>query len=102
MSGGYDIDENRKKNRGTRQIILPGIDVEDLVNASIREKRFGYGETSYLLLFGELPGGGAAKRLRDTSGPAERIASHFYERYDHGQSLSEHHEPDGAEHPLHV
>ena len=32
-----------------------GIDVEDLVRGFIREKRFGYEETVYLLLFGTLP-----------------------------------------------
>ena len=52
---GYDIDENRKKIAVPGKLFYRGIDVEDLVNASIREKRFGYEETSYLLLFGELP-----------------------------------------------
>ena len=32
-----------------------GIDVEDIVAGFIAEKRFGYEETVYLLLFGELP-----------------------------------------------
>ncbi|MBQ3390047.1 MAG: citrate synthase [Firmicutes bacterium] len=32
-----------------------GINVKDIVNACIEEKRRGYEETSYLLLFGELP-----------------------------------------------
>ena len=52
---GYDIDENRKKIAVPGKLFYRGIDVEDLVNASIREKRFGYEETSYLLLFGDLP-----------------------------------------------
>lgn len=32
-----------------------GIDIEDLVAGSIREKRFGFEEVTYLLLFGDLP-----------------------------------------------
>lgn len=32
-----------------------GIDVEELVAGFLRENRFGFGETMYLLLFGELP-----------------------------------------------
>jgi len=32
-----------------------GYDVEDLVNGFISERRFGYEETAYLLLFGSLP-----------------------------------------------
>ena len=32
-----------------------GIDVEDLTSACVREKRHGFEETLYLLLFGELP-----------------------------------------------
>ena len=32
-----------------------GIDVEEIVGGFIREKRFGFEETAYLLLFGELP-----------------------------------------------
>lgn len=32
-----------------------GVDVEDIVNGFISEKRFGFEETTYLLLFGKLP-----------------------------------------------
>lgn len=59
---GYDIDENKKKIAIPGKLYYRGIDVEDLVNAAIREKRFGYEETSYLLLFGELPD---ERRLKD-------------------------------------
>lgn len=52
---GYDIDENNKKIAIPGKLYYRGIDTEDLVNAAIRENRFGYEETSYLLLFGELP-----------------------------------------------
>ncbi len=32
-----------------------GIDIEEIVGGSIREKRFGFEEVTYLLLFGDLP-----------------------------------------------
>ena len=32
-----------------------GIDIEDIVKGFIEEDRFGFEETAYLLLFGELP-----------------------------------------------
>ena len=37
------------------KLFYRGINVEDIVAGFIKEKRFGYEETAYLLLFGELP-----------------------------------------------
>ena len=37
------------------KLIYRGIDVEELVDGFVREKRFGFEETAYLLLFGTLP-----------------------------------------------
>lgn len=37
------------------KLYYQGVDIEDIVGGFIREKRFGYEETLYLLLFGELP-----------------------------------------------
>lgn len=37
------------------KLFYHGVDVEDLVNGFIKEKRFGFEETVYLLLFGKLP-----------------------------------------------
>ena len=37
------------------QLIYRGIDIEDIVNGFMSEERFGFEETSYLLLFGSLP-----------------------------------------------
>ena len=37
------------------KLYYQGINVQDLVNGFIKEKRFGFEETVYLLLFGELP-----------------------------------------------
>ena len=32
-----------------------GLDVEDIVDGFIKDKRFGFEETIYILLFGEMP-----------------------------------------------
>lgn len=52
---GYRIDENNVKQPDEGRLYYRGIDVADIVDNCIREGRFGYEETSYLLLFGELP-----------------------------------------------
>ncbi|TAH59651.1 MAG: citrate/2-methylcitrate synthase, partial [Gottschalkiaceae bacterium] len=37
------------------KLIYRGIDIEDLVNGFLKDDKFGFEETSYLLLFGRLP-----------------------------------------------
>jgi citrate synthase len=51
---GYIIDEGEKIPVDGK-LYYRGIDVEDLVRYAAEEKRFGFEETVYLLLFGELP-----------------------------------------------
>ena len=46
---------NGEKVPAEGKLYYRGIDVEDLVNNCLAENRFGYEETSYLLLFGHLP-----------------------------------------------
>lgn len=45
-----NVDEN-----GHGKLFYRGIDVEDIVNGFIKEKRYGFEETIYLLLFGKMP-----------------------------------------------
>ncbi|MBE6032180.1 MAG: citrate/2-methylcitrate synthase [Clostridiales bacterium] len=52
---GHDKDENGEKIAIPGKLYYRGIDVEDIVNNCLKEDRFGYEETAYLLLFGELP-----------------------------------------------
>lgn len=51
---GYKV-ENDKKVPIEGRLLYRGIDVQDIVRSCIKENRYGYEETSYLLLFGELP-----------------------------------------------
>lgn len=52
---GYEVNEKNEKVAIDGKLFYRGIDVEDIVNTCIAENRFGYEETSYLLLFGKLP-----------------------------------------------
>ncbi|MDX9867725.1 MAG: citrate/2-methylcitrate synthase [Kiritimatiellia bacterium] len=51
---GYVISESEKVSV-PGQLFYRGINVNDLVEGFQREKRFGFEESAYLLLFGELP-----------------------------------------------
>lgn len=44
-------------NHGKGKLYYRGIDVEEIVAGFVREKRFGFEETVYLLLFGNMPSG---------------------------------------------
>lgn len=52
---GYEINDKNEKVSIPGKLFYRGIDVEDLVNNCLSENRFGYEETSYLLLLGQLP-----------------------------------------------
>ena len=58
-----DTDPNDgMENHGDGKLYYRGIDVEDIVAGFIKEKRFGFEETVYLLLFGSMP---SEKELAD-------------------------------------
>ena len=50
-----DIDENGNEIPCEGRLCYRGINVKDLVNGFMRDDRFGFEETVYLLLFSELP-----------------------------------------------
>ena len=52
---GYSVNEQNQRVPSEGKLYYRGYDVEDLVNNCLAEDRFGYEETSYLLLFGKLP-----------------------------------------------
>ena len=51
---GYDLKDGKKIPRKGR-LFYRGVSIEDLIQSCIREDRFGFEETVYLLLFGQLP-----------------------------------------------
>jgi len=52
---GYEVNEKNEKIAIEGKLYYRGYDVEALINNCMAENRFGFEETSYLLLFGELP-----------------------------------------------
>lgn len=52
---GYRINEHNEKVPDEGKLFYRGISVADIVEHCLQNNRFGYEETSYLLLFGELP-----------------------------------------------
>lgn len=54
-----------------------GVDIEDLVGGFIREKRFGFEEAAYLLMFGELPSSEALSKFQKLLGEYRSLPTSF-------------------------
>jgi len=75
---GYMISESEKVSvQG--QLLYRGIDVNDLVQGFQGEKRFGFEECAYLLLFGELPTADQLKGWNELLGSYRRLPDGFKE-----------------------
>ncbi len=59
------------------KLFYRGVDIEDLVGGFIREKRFGFEEAAYLLMFGELPTNGALKDFQKLLGEYRSLPTSF-------------------------
>lgn len=59
------------------QLIYRGIDVVDLVDGFLAEGRLGFEETSYLLLFGELPDGDELRLFGDNLASYRKLPRQF-------------------------
>lgn len=55
VAGLTNISTINVNDNGDGKLYYRGIDVEDIVSGFIKEKRFGFEETVYLLLFGAMP-----------------------------------------------
>jgi len=75
---GYDIIDG-KKVAVDGKLFYRGYDVEDLVAAAEAEKRFGFEETVFLLLFGTLPGKEQLKDFCDFMGSSRALPKNFAE-----------------------
>lgn len=60
---GYDLVDGRKIPRKGR-LFYRGISISDIIRQCIAEDRFGFEETVYLLLFGQLPTASQLKEFR--------------------------------------
>ena len=59
------------------RLMYRGIDIVDLVNGFLGEKRFGFEETCYLLLFGDLPNNEELANFEELLGTYRRLPEHF-------------------------
>lgn len=75
---GYVISEGEKQAI-PGELYYRGINVKDIVAADRREHRFGYEETAYLLLFGELPTVRQLIDLKNKIGQYRRLSDGFKE-----------------------
>jgi citrate synthase len=62
---GYERTDEGKLKPIPGKLFYRGYDLEDLVHAAIREKRYGFEEVAYLLLSGDLPDRDELKEFRE-------------------------------------
>ncbi len=70
-------EEDGKKVPCEGKLYYRGIDVEDLTRGFIRENRFGFEETAYLLLFGRLPGPEELREFQETLAECRTLPRNF-------------------------
>ncbi len=75
---GYVINESEKEPIDG-QLIYRGIDVNDLVYNCDKEKRFGFEETVYLLIFGELPNKAQLQMFEKVMSELRDLPNGFFE-----------------------
>ena len=76
---GYEIDKGGKKIAVPGRLLYRGYDVADLVHDIESRDEFGYEQTAYLLLFGELPNKKQLKDFREYLGMCRNLPSNFTE-----------------------
>ena len=75
---GYVVNEGEKQAI-PGELFYRGINVRDIVAADKREHRFGYEETAYLLLFGQLPAMRDLVDWKNTVGNFRKLSDGFKE-----------------------
>ena len=75
---GYVVSEGEKQPI-PGELYYRGINVKDIVQADRRERRFGYEETAYLLLFGSLPDQQQLDEWKTMIGEYRRLSDGFKE-----------------------
>ena len=75
---GYVMDEG-ERTAVPGELYYRGINVKDIVRADRREHRFGYEETAYLLLFGDLPTPRELVDWKNRIGAYRRLSDGFKE-----------------------
>ncbi|MDR3296491.1 MAG: citrate/2-methylcitrate synthase [Clostridiales Family XIII bacterium] len=73
---GYEV-RGGEKAAVDGKLYYRGIDVDDLVRNCLKEDRFGYEETAYLLLFGNLPDLGQLRAFESLLGQKRELPDGF-------------------------
>ena len=75
---GYDVIDG-KKAAVPGKLIYRGYDVEDLVRDTVSRDEFGFEQTAYLLLFGDLPSKSKLEEFRSYLGAHRALPDNFTE-----------------------
>lgn len=75
---GYHIEDGERKPVEGK-LIYRGININDIVDGCIRENRFGFEETAWLLLFGHLPTQEQLDRFNEILGECRELPEDFIE-----------------------
>lgn len=75
---GYHIEDGERKPVEGR-LIYRGVNINDIVNGCIKENRFGFEETAWLLLFGHLPTKEQLARFNEILGQCRELPEDFIE-----------------------
>jgi citrate synthase len=73
---GYIINEG-ERTAIDGKLFYRGVDVEEIIAAAVKEKRFAFEETAYLLLFGELPKPERLERFTAFLGENRKLPRYF-------------------------
>ncbi len=75
---GYYIDDGERKPVEGK-LIYRGIDINDIVDGCVKDNRFGYEETAWLLLFGHLPTAQQLEKFNKIIGENRELPDDFIE-----------------------
>ena len=77
VEGYYISDGERIPKEG--RLVYRGIDINDIIENCVKEDRFGYEETAWLLIFGSLPTPEQLKKFRDILAQCRELPEDFNE-----------------------
>ena len=76
---GYEIDKDGNKIAVPGRLLYRGYDVADLVHDTQNRDEFGYEQTAYLLIFGQLPNKNQLDRFSEYLGNCRTLPENFTE-----------------------
>lgn len=76
---GYTLGDDGERIPQEGHLYYRGIDINDLINGFMNEKRFGFEETAYLILFGSLPTSGQLEEFKDILNAWSELPQSFSE-----------------------